>query len=475
MSSRRRPKPRASLALRLTLWYAGIFTLTAAIAFLCFYLLITSVIRERIDQDLLAQKGTFVTAWSLQGSEAVRRMAIGEAQAAGEKKIFIRLLSINGDVFSSSNMAYWQNIEIRRQAVQRLIQGAKEVLETVRLPDSNAPIRVLYAPIAPGIILQLGHSMENYNRVTELFRRIFILTMSILIVLAALIGWIMARTALSGLATITQTAQQITDGDFSKRVARNERGDELDLLADTFNRMLDRIELLVRSIKEMSDNIAHDLRSPVARIRGVAEVALTTETSPMHYERSLGSIVEECDRLLDMINTMLTISETEAGVDRIADEPIDLVAVLQDACELFKPTAEDHGVHLTAQLPAEHCPAIGDNRLIQRMFANLIDNAIKYTPSGGKVLVTLTDQPDNGFWQITIKDSGIGIPEKDLPHIFERFYRCDPSRSLAGVGLGLSLAKAVALAHGGDIHVVSQPAEGSRLTVSIPAPQYPAQ
>lgn len=459
---------RHTLAFRLTVWYAAVFTISSCLAFLFFYLLITSVIQERTDRELAEQVSQFSALLSLRGIDGVRSAAILEAQAAGEKKIFFRFLQRNGQVFLSSNMSYWQNIPVDRKAIQRLLGGQRPVLETIKVPGRKQRVRILYDFIAPSVILQLGQTREHYTRFIEAYRRIFIATMAFLILLSALIGWFMARRALSGVETVTRTARKIADGAaLEKRVPVKPTGDEVDQLAVTFNRMLDRIEALVAGIKEMSDNIAHDLKSPVTRIRGLAEVTLTTDRSAEGYENLAAGTIEECDRLLDMINTMLLISRTEAGAGSLNMEQMDMVRVICSALELFHPTAEDKGIDLSADLP-DACMLPGDLRMIQRLVANLLDNAIKYTEPGGRVSLHLRRENEETV-VFRIRDTGIGISARDLPHIFERFYRCDQSRSEPGTGLGLSLASAIAWAHGGRIDVASLPGEGSTFAVRFPA------
>jgi heavy metal sensor kinase len=457
---------RHTLAFRLTVWYAGIFTLSSFVAFLLFYFLITSIIRERTDQELLGQVGQFSTLLAVEGIETVKRVAITEAQAAGVKKIFFRLLYPTGHAFSSSNMSYWKDITIRRVAIEKLLDGTTHVFETIAIPDRKDTVRILYSMIGPGIILQLGQSMESYSQFIEAFQRIFITTMAFLIVFAAVVGWFMARRALSGVGAVTRTAQKISGGSLEQRVPVKTGSDEIDQLATTFNHMLDRIQRLVTGIKEMSDNIAHDLRSPITSIRGVAEVTLTTGKSLEEYRNMAASTIEECDRLLDLINTMLMISETDAGVDRLTRKEMDMAGFVRDACELFGPIAEDKGIAMNCEGP-DKCPLFADVRMIQRMITNLLDNAIKYTSSGGTVMVTVSEN-DRQQVIVSVKDTGIGISPNDLPHIFERFYRCDQSRSQTGIGLGLSLAQAIARAHGGNIMVTSSPNRGSVFTVTLP-------
>ena len=238
-----------TLAFRLTLWYAGIFILSASVAFLFFYLLITSVIRQQTDRDLLSEVRTFSSILSVQGAEALRQQAFIEAQAGGEKKVFFRLLHITGQLFSSSNMSYWRDIGINKKALNRLLNDTGPVFDTISIPKRKHKVRILYAVLGPGMIVQLGRSMDNYTGIIDAFRKIFVTTMALLFVLAAGVGWFMAKRALAGVATVTRTARRISDRSLAERVPVKTRVNEIDQLAITFNQMLDRIENLVTGIK----------------------------------------------------------------------------------------------------------------------------------------------------------------------------------------------------------------------------------
>ena len=364
MSLKRLSSLRHSLALRLTLWYAGIFLVSAGIAFAFFYYLITSTIRGRTDQDLLAEVRSFSSVMLRQGIESVKRQAVLESQAAGEKKIFIQLVYPDGRVFSSSNMSYFRNIPVATEAISRMLDQGEPLFATVSSPDRSHEIRVVYALLGPGLIVHLGQAMDDLTRIIDAFQRTFVASMAVLFILAAVIGWFMARRALAGVENVTRTARRISGSSLTERVPVTGREDEIDQLAVTFNQMLDRIQTLVTGIKEMTDNIAHDLKSPITRIRGQAELTLlgSGSGSREEYEAMAGSAIEECDRLIEMINTMLFISRTEAGVTQPELAQMDIAALVRDACRLFQAPAEEKGITLDGRGP-ERLALSGDIRL----------------------------------------------------------------------------------------------------------------
>lgn len=466
MSSGKRPKFFRTLAFRLTLWYGALFVVTSGVAFLFFYLLMTHVIRQGIDQDLQAKVRSLTAIMRSQGVEGAQRQALLEAQAAGEKKLFFRFLYRSGQVFSSSNMSYFGDIGVSRSALQQLLAHGDPVYDIYSPGNRKHKVRILYALAGPQIILQVGQAMENHTRIIEAFQRIFVATMAALLVLAAVVGWFMARRALGGVGRVTRTARRISDGSsLNERVPVGTRDDEIDQLASTFNQMLERIQVLVAGIREMSDNIAHDLKSPITRVRGSAEIALTSAASAADFEQMAAGTIEECDRLLETINTMLLISRTEAGANTLDLKTVNLAELVADACSLLEASAQAKDLALRCRI-MEPMVLKGDLRLIQRMVANLIDNAIKYTERGS--IEVLLRSNGSGHAEICVSDTGMGISAEDQKYIFDRFYRCDPSRSQSGAGLGLSFARAVAQAHGGGITVASRPRGGSEFTVSLP-------
>ena len=467
MSLKKLVRLPGTLAFRLTLWYAFIFTLTSLGAFLLFNFLINTGLRERTDQDLLAEVSELSSHLALKGLDVVELDIVQDAESSGVDRMFLRVLSLDGEELVSSNMTSWTNVATNRIALKRLTSGESHVFETLTMPQLPHKVRILYGIIGPDKLVQIGKSLEDDQRFMGAFRERFFVVMATLMVFGGLIGWFMARRAMSGIEEVTRTAVEISAGAIERRVPLKSRGTEIDSLATTFNDMLDRIHGLIHGMREMTDNIAHDLRSPITRIRGVAEMALTSGESMDEYENMAANTIEECDRLLEMIETMLDISELEAGAGNLAMEEVDIARVVEDACELFQPSAEDKGVTIVAELPTSS-RVYGDIQRLQRMVANLLDNAIKYTPSKGTVTAAINGEHGQVF--LAVSDTGIGISGEDLSNVFERFYRCDPSRSEAGVGLGLSLVMAIARSHGGDVAATSHPGKGSTFTVNLPRP-----
>jgi signal transduction histidine kinase len=455
---------KGTLSFRLTLWYAVTFIISSLLALSIFYYRIYSITMEQTDAELLEEMEEFSELRSEEDLEQVKAVMASEVESEDEE-IFYRLLSADGQVLSMSSTQPWESIEVPGEILRDLSDKGSPVLRTLDIPNYEYKVRTIYGFISPTEVFQIGLSLENNEEYLEVFRNLVFLLMIPLFIFSALIGWFMSRQALQGVEEVTLTAIDISKGSYDKRVQVKRRSYEVDRLANTFNSMLDRIQALLKSMREMTDNIAHDLRSPLTRIRGIAEMTLFSKNSIKDYENMAASTIEECDNLIEMINTMLDITETEAGVGEFSVEKVDLSKLILDACELFRPAADEKGINIITILPDKlYCQ--GDSNKLQRLVTNLLENSIKYTESEGSV--TVSASLDNGQANIIFEDTGIGISEKDLPKIFERFYRCDESRSKAGIGLGLSLAKAIANAFGGDIRVKSALNKGSSFIVTLP-------
>jgi len=454
-----------TLTFRLTLRYALAFVTFVTAGILVLYFSLNSILDQRKDEDFEEDVAEFRNLYETYGLERVKNDIQREVKSSGKQDVFIRLLDQDGNIIYSSDMTFWQNLILRNSAIQQVSSGSKPVLITEKLEQQKYKTRVVYGLIAPGVIYQAGETTEQEQELMDLLLNVFVVMLVALIPLASLISWVMAKNAVQGIKAVSRTAEQIQHGKLEQRVTVTGQGDEVDQLASTFNTMLDRINKLIIEMREITDNIAHDLRSPLARIRAISEITLSNDTTLEQNKSSAADIIEECDRLLQMINTTLDVAEAEAGISYEDVTSVNMPELVSDACELFDPIAEQKHINLTYTVNSD-CIFSGYRQNLQRMLANLLDNALKYTSEQGAVSVQLTCSLRQ--ISIEVKDSGIGIPELELDKIFERFYRCDQSRTQEGCGLGLSFARAVARAHGGEISVVSSPGQGSTFIIELP-------
>ena len=466
MSFKRLNNFRRSLSLRLTMWYAGIFTLTSIIILFIFYYRISAVTMARINDELIEDYFEHADILNNNGLEGVISLFDQKVLEEAEENIFYRLISMDGRILRSSDMTRFGLFGVQTKFLDALRNGERYVIKTLELPHHEYKVQILYGVISPDVAFNMGISLEDNYEYLGLLRNLIFLMMLPLVLGAAFIGWFLARHALGGVEAVTKTAVEISKGTMAKRVSVKKHSHEIDHLANAFNDMLDRIQLLIRGMREMNNNVAHDLRSPLTGIRGIAEMVLTKNSSTDDYKEMAISTIEECDKLIEIVNTILDITETEAGVKPFTVEKFDVIALVRFVCELFDPIAKEKSIRLITVIP-EKLIINGDRRKMQRLVSNLIENAIKYNRQGGTVTISVIQEAQRVNIEVT--DTGLGIPEEDLSRIFERFYRCDRSRSQTGTGLGLSLARAIARGLGGDIRVKSALDQGSTFVVELPA------
>ena len=455
-----------TLSFKLTFWHAISFSVILLVTLLILYFSVSSYYDKTTDEDLYEDIEEYRSLMSTKGIDGILDEIKQEELTEQPDEFFIQVLDLNGNVTHSSDLSYWQGLKIDKLAFHYAAQG-EDVLKTISLEDRESPDRVAYAKIGPNIVIYFAESSNEKNEVMEMIFFIFLIMLFIVIPLAFLAAWLITKHSLSGLNEVSNAAFDIEQGQFDRKVILESENDEIRFLADQFNSMAERIKILIREMREMIDNIAHDLRSPIGRIRAISEDSLSGNNSNDHYRSAASDTLEECDRLIKLINTTLDVAEAEARVDQIIKEQINLSALIEDACELFGPVAEQKGIQLIHKVQ-DNCTINGMQSNLQRMFANLIDNALKYTSTPGKIQVELNK--NSTHYDIKVSDNGMGIPETEQTRVFDRFYRCDHSRSNEGCGLGLSFARAVARAHGGDISIFSEIDNGSIFTISLPLP-----
>ena len=454
-----------TIALRLTIWYAAIFATSSILVFVFVHLLIATFIAERTDTELQEDMIEFAAFFRTGGIARIKTEIARDTKHQEAEDFFFRLWTEDGRLLAVTDLSAWSGLKALPKDVLREVGAGKgSVIATISLSSRSEDVRQIVGAIGPGIVLEIGQSLEKDAELVGTILHGFLFTLVGVFLLGGPIGWFMARRALRAIGKVTRTADEIACGALDRRVPVGSQGDELDHLAQTFNTMLDRIQALIVGMREMTDNLAHDIRSPLARIRTAAEMSLTGDQSKVEGGTLAITIIEECDRLLEIINTTLDIAEAESGAAKLKISDVDLVDVVRDACELFQTVAEDKQVAVTTELP-QQCRVVGDRQRLQRVFANLLDNALKYTPAAGRVAISLTQEGTQV--RLSVADTGIGIAADEQARIFERFYRCDRSRGKGGNGLGLSLALANVKAHRGDISVTSTLGVGSTFTVVL--------
>jgi signal transduction histidine kinase len=438
-------------AFKLTLVYLFVFAMFAAFLLGYFAWNTRRLVTDQITQTVDAEISGLSEQYSLGG---IRRLVIIVDTRARRPGSSLYLVTTNAGEGLAGNVgslppglldkAGWTETEYRRQ-------------EDSDGPSHHALVRVIQLP--GGFRLLVGRDLDERERLYDVVLSAGKWSAAIVVVLGLAGGFFVARRVLRRVDAMTETTRTIMEGDLGERLAIAGSNDELDRLAINLNAMLERIEALMRGLKEVSDNIAHDLKTPLTRLRNRSEEALRTAKSTSEYRAALETTIEESDGLIRTFNALLMIARAESGQARDNTSAFDAAEIATDIGELYEPVAEEKGLTLTVEAPSP-VPLYGSRELISQALANLVDNAIKYAAKRE----TSTEKADDAPPAITVKaasegdrvllsvtDQGPGIPESMRDRVVERFVRLDQSRTVPGSGLGLSLVAAVARLHGGEL------------------------
>lgn len=445
-------------AFRLAVLYLTLFA-TSVLALLAFiYWSTADFIEKQTEATLDAEIAGLAEQYDQRGlSGLVQVIAERSAGERGDAMLYLITDPVSRPL--AGNLSAWPNgTEIRPGWIAFPVEtghGANHRTDTARATTFTIP---------GGYRLLVGRDLRDANafrkRVTETLAWAGVLTLG----LGLAGGVFMSRNMLHRVEAVSNTTSEIIHGDLGKRVPLSGSGDEFDQLAANLNAMLDQIERLMAGMRQVTDNIAHDLRTPLSRLRSRLEVTLLERPDAARYAEAMRQTIGEADRLLGTFNALLSIAEAEAGSRRAGMEEVDLAEIVRSVAELYDPLAEEKG--LTLAVAAEDAvPLRGDRHLLAQAAANLLDNALKYTAAGGVELRVTADQ--NGA-HLEVADSGPGIPEDRREAVFDRFVRLEGSRSTPGNGLGLSLVRAVAQLHGGTVTLTDNH-PGLRVILALPA------
>jgi signal transduction histidine kinase len=463
----RTPNVFRTQAFRIIVIYLAIFAVSATALAGFVYWNTASVLDSQNDETIGAEVTGLIEQYQSLGLAGLTDVIISRSIKGGQG---LYLLANSERRPIAGNLDIWPEVTATRGGFIEFTYERK-----IGDQDELRSARGKIFGLARGFYMLVARDVQERRELESLFATMLVWGTGLMIVLGLAGGALISRNFLARLDVINRTSRQIMGGDLTLRVPVSRAGDEFDDLSGHLNRMLDRIERLLRGMREVSDNVAHDLRSPLNRLRSRLELAGMRHHTDAETAKDIDAAVQETDRLIATFNALLLIAEAEAGSVRETMEDFRLDEVAEGVCELYGPLADEKDIRFSFDIPKTAAFIRGNRNLVSQALANLIDNAIKYTPPGGAVSVTLENR-DSGP-SLVVADTGPGIPEEDRARVLERFVRLESSRNSPGTGLGLSLVAAVARLHDAQL-VLGGNDPGLRVTLGFKrlagAPRLPS-
>jgi two-component system OmpR family sensor kinase len=456
----------SSLRFRITAWYVAFFSLLFVAFGVFFYGFLSHALLQRVDNTLASQAST---AAAMFGDEMEEEQGDTFKAAQGvtvNLRMDNRVAILSGwQILSSTGAVYQHELDTIR-ASHALPDGAPFALPNAGKHGEHAAMLNATARGKTVSVLAIADLAPVAASLSEV-RRLLWISVPLLIALAAFGGYWLASRGLAPLGWMAAQAREITGSNLHKRLDIGSATQELAVLSASFNELLARLDQSFDSMRRFVADASHELRTPIAIIRGEADVALTQDRSPAEYQASLNIVLDEGRRLSRLVDDLLNLARADAGHVKLRIEELYLNDLVVECCRSVQPLAAARTIALDCQA-ADDVPFRGDPGLLRRLIVNLLDNAIRYTPQGGRVSAALADEGTQV--RISVADTGCGIPADAVPHVFDRFYRVDQGRSRedGGFGLGLAIVKWIAESHGGAVALSSQPAQGATFTVSLP-------
>jgi len=385
--------------------------------------------------------------------------------------IIVRIFDAHGSPIASSRNIPFEHLNPR---IFYNVKKGADHFENAYLDVSDRPssFRIYTTPVMENkrlaYVVQVASPLSQLHAVFRNLRFSLLFLLPLTAILTGLSGIFLVQMTLRPVDQMIETIHQITAENLKLRLQIPGTKDEIESLAKTFNEMITRLDEAFTSQRQFMEDISHELKTPLSVLKGELEVTLKKIRSTQEYENALHSSLEEVNHLAGIVENLLTLARFDAKTTILQAGPLDLNLLLKDAVDVIQVLADQKNI--TLQLNSAHSVEIlADKNQLKRLFLNILDNAIKYTPPGGKISIDLRQQKESA--DIDITDTGIGIPKSELPHIFDRFYRVDKSRSSVGFGLGLSIAQSIAMAHGGKISARPNVPQGTIFTISLPIKQ----
>lgn len=453
----------SSISCKIFSWYAGVFIFGSVILFAFSYTYFSVTLLRQFHDEILLEFNEVTSLYRFGGPEAVESYMIENFISKRKTPLFVRIADHENRTAHLLFPQYWKDFDLE-QLEQRLPDAEDD---WTSIPARGGPyvLEIHSQKTDRGQWIQVGMSNEKWTDITRHYREHFVIIMIGLVVFALGGGLLLSSRVLKPIRDIISAVKAIDIGRMDNRIPRSNRNDELDELAMLFNRLLDKISLLVNGMQDSLDNVAHDLRTPLTRIKNTAELMLHSEGVSDASRETLLDIMEETDHILKMIDIVMDLAEAKAGTLRIDRRQTEMLSLVDRIVDMYQFVAEEKGVDIYTVASGDIYAMVDPDRISQAV-ANLLDNAIKFTQSGGWVRLEVSKV--EGQVHMDMEDTGIGIQPEDLPRIWERLYRGDHRRSQKGLGLGLNIVKAIVEAHHGSINAKSIPGKGSVFTIVLP-------
>lgn len=441
MRSVRTPRVSRSAAFRFALVYALLFCLSVVLLFGGFYWSTAALIERQVADTVAAELRSLADRYREEGIGGLQA-AVQQRSAPGSDPENVYLLADRNLRPVTGNLRSWPEGVVP--------DGSWWQLHLYRRAQEDGPVLVgaRAFQLSDGSRLLVGRDMEARRQFQTRLLQNLAVSLVLTLVIGVTGGVLLSRRLLRRVDDVNETSRRIMDGDLAQRVPRGQSNDEFDRLAESLNRMLERIEALMNGMRLVTDSLAHDLRSPLTRLKGRIELTLLGPEDPEAYRQTLEQALGEIDIIQSTFNDLLAIAEAESGASRTRLEPLELDGMVTDVAELYSPVLEDAGMELdTSEL--EPAVVLGHRQLLAQALANLLDNAVKYAGAGGRIELSL--RTSEGRAELGVRDYGPGVPEEARERVLERFVRLDAARSRPGSGLGLSLVAAVARLHNSQL------------------------
>lgn len=455
---------RQSLALRLAIQYALVFAISSAALFTALYWVLAAALEQR-DTDAVGRRAEILAAaYDFRGLAGLQAQA-GADRSPDQPAYFVRIVNPDETINWVAVPRNWVETQ-----VEQIPAGPFTLTRETRIAripqDALRDYTIASRPLRDGRMLQVGRTTDSRAVLLAPLRRAFAAVGGAAAFVSVAVGTLLAWRATRPLRAVSDTARRIIEtGDLAARVPSPGGSGELAVLVRQLNALLDKNAAHVRVLRETLDNLAHDLRTPLTRLRGTAELALQDSGDPAEARGALAGCVDESDRLLHLLEALLDITAAEAGALKLNRDRIDARSLIERAADLYREVAEEKNISVAVDQP-DAAELSADAIRLGQAINNLLDNALKYTPEGGQITLRTRNEPHHVV--ITVTDNGPGVPVREREAIFRRLYRGDTSRSQRGLGLGLSLVKAIVESHGGTVAVGDAPGGGAQFTVRLP-------